>query len=111
LSTGQTLMKLSRPFRPEDEAAADHDAVVWSFKAGYDPQALADLFLRLDRRQQNPKFPVPAMFRSHPVNEARRQAVLSVYDGLARDGGEQPLYVGVENLRRRVPRSKQEFPE
>ena len=43
------------------------------------------------------------------VNEARRQAVMAVYNELAKEPGDPPLYMGVENLRRRVPRSEQEF--
>ncbi|HUG93681.1 MAG TPA: M48 family metallopeptidase [Planctomycetaceae bacterium] len=112
LSTGQTLMRLARPFRPEDEQAADRDAAAWMFQAGYDPRELAELFLQMDRTQQSPSFPVPAMFRSHPVNANRHQAALALYEELAAatpPGGR--LYKGAENLRRRVPRSEQEFAE
>jgi predicted Zn-dependent protease len=103
------LMRLARPFRPEDEEAADRDAVTWAFQNGYDPRELADLFLRMDRQQQQPGFAIPAMFRSHPVNELRHRAALARYDELATQQADAELAIGAENLRRRVPRSEEPF--
>jgi predicted Zn-dependent protease len=111
MSNGATLMRLARPFRPEDEEAADRDAVTWAFEAGYDPRELAELFLRMDRQQNQPGFPVPAMFRSHPVSENRHREAMRLFDELIGKHPEADLAIGAENLKRRVPRSEQAFGE
>ena len=111
LSTGPLLMRLSRPFRPEEEQTADGDGVTWTYQAGYHPHAFAELFLKFDRKQKDPDVPVPSMFRSHPRNRERYQAVLARYEELQRADPNPQLYVGIENLRRRTPKSTQVFPE
>lgn len=108
-STGEMLMRLWRPFRPAEEAAADRDAADWSFAAGYDPHALAAEFDKLQRR--NPSLPIPSMFRSHPATIERYQAITARADELQGQAPNKVLYIGKENLRRRIPRSKKEFPE
>jgi beta-barrel assembly-enhancing protease len=111
MSTGPLLMRLWRPFRPEDEAAADQDAVKWTYQADYDPRALARMFQQFDEEQQDPAAPIPTMFRSHPPNRDRRNAAISEYTKLQRTMPKQELYVGVKNLQQRIPRSQQAFPE
>lgn len=100
-----------RPFRPEDETEADKDGARWSFQAGYDPREMADLFLRLHRRDGPNDNRLPEFLRSHPVPLDRYQTVMAECDRLRAAAPDRLVYVGVENLRRRVARSRKEFPE
>jgi Zn-dependent protease with chaperone function len=109
---GMLLTKaLMRPFRPEDEAEADRDAATWCFQIGYDPRPFAELLLKLQAR--NPGLPaaMPAFLRSHPAPADRHRAVLEVYERLRATAPDARLYIGRENLRRRVTRAQHEFPE
>ncbi len=114
-SAGQSLMRMwARPFRPEDELEADLDATDWAYQAGYDPRELAKALLRLHERNQQKLQPndfLPSFLRSHPYERERYEAVLKRYDELQQAQPRDDLYLGAENLRRRVPRSEQEFPE
>jgi predicted Zn-dependent protease len=101
-----------RPNRPEHESEADSDATRWMMEAGYDPRELARL---LNGWNENHKriapwlsF-VPGFVKSHPDAGRRAQDVLQVAaTNLA--NFPKATYIGVENLRTRTPRSKQEFP-
>ena len=76
---GQGMMMaraLGRPFRPEDEAQADRDAVLWTFQTGYDPRELAELFHRLQRQVGKQPPWLPSFLRSHPVPEQRYRDTL-----------------------------------
>lgn len=114
-SAGQSLVRLwARPFRPEDELQADLDAADWAYKAGYDPRELAKVLLRLHERNQQKLQPndfLPSFLRSHPYERERYEAVVKRYDELQQAQPRDDLYIGAENLQRRVPRSEQEFPE
>ena len=112
MAAGSTLVRMwCRPFRPEDESAADRDGATWAYRLGYDPRRTAALFLKLSTRDQ----PLPAFFpdwlRSHPRWADRHQAILALYDELQKQQPRDRLYVGRENLRRRVPRSQKQFAE
>jgi predicted Zn-dependent protease len=113
LRAGTTLVDLwSHPFRPEDETQADLDAANWLYEAGYDPRQLARLFLRLQERSDSSSSVgqmIPSFLRTHPYHRERYESVLREYDRLQREDPQPDLYIGVENLRRRTPRSKQEF--
>jgi len=101
----------ARPFRPEDEAQADLDATNWMYRAGYDPQELAKLFLRFEElAKQRGQMSLP-FFRTHPYNRDRYESVLKRYRELAVADPRADLYVGARNLWERVPRSKREFEE
>lgn len=112
-STGTTMMRLmGRPFRPEDEAAADRDGARWAFEAGYDPREMADLFARLHHKNQDQKVPFGDFFRTHPYNEDRFDAIMKQYMALKKEmPPEGKLYVGRKNLTQRIAKSEQEFPE
>lgn len=111
LSSGLTLMKMfSRPFQPEDEAEADADGVRWAYEAGYDPRALGELFR--DRRQPpGAGLPMLDFFRSHPPDRERWEAVQRQYHQLQRAQPRDRLYLGRENLQRRVTRAQRAFAE
>lgn len=101
---------LGRPFRPEDEAQADRDAVLWTFRAGYDPRELAELFLRLQRRDEKLTPPLPSFLRSHPVAAERyRDTLQQARQLLAQQPGAE-CYVGRPNLAQRIPRDRKRFP-
>ncbi len=112
LANGSLLTRLAgRPFRPQDEAAADRDGAEWSFRAGYDPQELSRLFERLQQRNLDLKIPFASMFRSHPYNEDRRNAIREQSAELQRANPRRSLYRGRKNLASRTTKSQQEFPE
>ena len=105
------LQVWTRPFRPELEAEADRDGTRWAYAAGYDPRETARLFLSLRDRDKNLPIPLPSFLQSHPAPEGRHQAIMELYDKLQQEKPRQKLYVGRENLRRRMPRAQQEFKE
>ncbi len=108
---GQTMRLFARPFRPEDEAQADADGAAWAYAAGYDPREMARLFLRMHEREQAKNRPdvMPGFLRTHPYSVDRHRAIMVQYEQLARDNPRDKLYIGRENLTRRIPRSEQEF--
>ncbi len=115
-AAGTTVMRLvGRPFRPEDEAAADRDGAAWAYRAGYDPREMARLFDKLHQRHNDPKLPlvheVGNFFRTHPYSDDRCEAIMKQYDELQQQDPRDPLYRGKENLARRIAKSQQEFPE
>ena len=110
-NTMMMTQMFARPFRPEDEAQADLDATNWMYRAGYDPQELAKLFLRFEElAKQRGQVSLP-FFRTHPYNRDRYEAVLKRFRELTEAEPRADLYVGVRNLWERVPRSKREFEE
>jgi beta-barrel assembly-enhancing protease len=108
-STTAMVRLWTRPFRPEDERVADLDAVRWTYKAGYDPREMARVLAKIAQREQNLPAMMPSMFRSHPPADERRQALSDEYEKLQKENPKVRLYVGKENLKRRVARSQQEF--
>jgi predicted Zn-dependent protease len=103
----------ARPFRAEDEAAADRDGVTWALELGYAPLELAGLLERLDERaKQRPGragISLPSFLLTHPPNAERLAAIRALSAEMqAGRPGVRP-YVGRENLRRRIPRSVRVF--
>ena len=103
--------QFARPFRAEDEAAADLDGAKWMHALGYDPQELADVFRRMDQRSPANSARMPSFLRTHPYHAERYAAIKEFADEARKRRPEAKLYVGAENLRRRVPRSVREFAE
>jgi predicted Zn-dependent protease len=97
-----------RPFRPEDEAQADQDGATWTYRAGYDPRAMAVLFNKLQERDRGGQF-APAFLRTHPYHSERRAAIERLYAELQRAEPKSDLYLGRTNLKRRVPMSERRF--
>jgi predicted Zn-dependent protease len=109
---GMMLMKaFMRPFRPEDEAEADRDGARWTYELGYDPQELASMFLRMHERGPGLRDVMPEFLQSHPDYLRRRENVQRIYEELQGDRPKDDLYVGQENLRRRITRAERRFPE
>ncbi|MBN2474347.1 MAG: M48 family metalloprotease [Pirellulales bacterium] len=112
VTAGTTIARLwTRPFQPDDEAEADRDGAAWAYEAGYDPRETGELFLKLRGRNPELPIPMPTFLRSHPPPEGRHRQILSVYAKLKRTQPTAALYIGQENLRRRVARVRQVFPE
>lgn len=99
-----------KPFHPEDELEADRDGATWAYKAGYDPRAMAALFMRLSNKDQAGQF-MPAFLRTHPYHADRQAAVEQLYEELQNSDPRNDLYLGRTNLKRRIPKSEQKFPE
>lgn len=111
-TAGSLMMQIwSRPFRPELEAEADHDGARWAYAAGYDPRETAKLFLNLRDRGKDVQGFLPSLLRSHPAPEGRHKAILELYHKLQQEKPKKKLYIGKENLRRRVTRAQREFRE
>ena len=72
---------------------------------------MARLFLDLHRRGENFQQFMPDFLRSHPAPQGRHQAIMKVHDALQQQNPQPKPYVGRENLRRRLTRFQQEFPE
>ncbi len=109
---GATAMKVwTRPFQPEDEAEADRDGARWAYQAAYDPRELARLILDAQQQLIAHRIPLPPFLQSHPAPADRHKAIMELYEELQRDASKEGLYVGKENLRRRIPRSRQRFAE
>ncbi len=102
--------QFTQPFHPEQETEADEDAIRWMVAAGYDPLEMAKFFQRMhDRDPRQGRF-LPRFLQTHPFPLERFNAVNHLADALtAKTGGN--LYVGRENLKRRLPKNKQRFPE
>lgn len=102
-ATGSVMMRTwMRPFRVEYEREADYDGARWSYLADYDCREMARLFLELARRRNNPQFPIPDFFRSHPPQMERYRAIMQQYQELQAQLPKDELHVGMENLRRRT---------
>lgn len=111
-ATGTAVLRAwTRPFQPEDEMEADRDGATWAYRTGYDPREMARLFANLERRQAGQRIPLPDFLRSHPLPLDRRRAIMEIYRDLEQTEPSEDLYVGRENLRRRVARATREFPE
>jgi predicted Zn-dependent protease len=81
---GATLMRIfTRPFRPEDEAEADADAVRWAYQLGYDPRELTKVFDAMAHQKDARQF-LPGFLQSHPDLKSRKEAVLRLYEELRR---------------------------
>jgi predicted Zn-dependent protease len=112
IATGVSFASLfARPFRPEQEAEADADAVRWMTEIGYEPLELARLFEQWQERDGDRAALMPGFLRTHPLPLERREAVQRE---MLQAGGRRraaPLYRGRENLKRRIPRSERSFRE
>jgi len=117
---------IARGFSPEQESEADAQGERLSIEAGYDPDAAAALFARMQTALHEPhrvqaNTPVgevgqatiealEAYFRTHPPTEER---VRKLNEMVARHHSElagRSFYIGRQNLRERVPKSSQKFP-
>jgi hypothetical protein len=102
--------QFARPFRAEDEAEADLDAGKWIFEIGYDPMEMAEIFRRLDQRYPIGSVRMPSFLRTHPYHADRYEAVKQLSSQLRAANPDTELYIGRENLQKRIPRRIRQFP-
>jgi len=102
------------------ELEADSEGLRMSLAEGYDPNGVIGLFARLftaGGRVRDPRTPLEEMarmagsiltdyFRSHPPTPERMRRLTA----LVRSHSGIRVYRGVENLRKKTARSRQEFP-
>jgi predicted Zn-dependent protease len=91
------------PYAQDREKEADLDGCRWAFQAGYDPRELAEVFRRLNDRDQNRKIPVPSFLRSHPNHIDRFTTIRDASKKLIQTAPNKQLIIGRENLRQRKP--------
>ncbi len=101
----------TQPFRPEQETEADADGARWAFQLGYEPDELARLFASLHERDQHRPQVMPSFLRSHPFHQDRFRDIARLAETLKQQQPANRLYVGQENLKRRIPRTTREFAE
>jgi hypothetical protein len=99
-----------RPFGPEEELEADRDGITWAYRLGYDPRAVQLVFAALAAEGKDGAG-LPAFLRTHPASAEREENLKQTFFKLAAAGGRDPLYVGRENLKRRLTREQSEFSE
>jgi Peptidase family M48 len=109
LSLMQRLFR--RPFGPAEELDADRDGITWAYRAGYDPLALQKVFGALEQAGLAAPDFLPAFIRTHPLTAERRDNLRATYAQLQAAAPNEHLYLGRENLARRLPRSQREFAE
>ncbi len=90
LATGTSLIQQRQiNFTRQDEAEADRVGIQTLARAGFDPNAMADFFARMDRalRPGNDDSNVPGLLRTHPVTVTRISDAKARAQGMA---DEQP---------------------
>lgn len=126
---GQTLELARRlaasSFTPDQELEADAQGLRMSIEAGYDPDAAAALFLRMQatlRESAPATTPVgevtqsiggalESFFRSHPPSAERSRQLEDIVNRHRSSLHGAAFYVGKQNLRNRIQKSKHEFPD
>ena len=112
MQMNSAMMQLfRRPFGPEEELEADRDGITWACRAGYDPRALGEIYRAFDAAGKNPPEFMPAFFRTHPLTAERRENLTKTFADLQAAEPRANLYLGRENLTRRLTRAQREFAE
>ena len=113
-------------YTPYEELEADAQGMRLSIEAGYEPDAGPTTFARLKQRLGETTPPhastpagevaeavgeaVASYFQTHPPSEKRERQLIHLE---ARNRGTlsgRLFYIGAENYRRRIPRTREEFP-
>jgi predicted Zn-dependent protease len=100
-----------RPFGPEEELEADRDGITWAYRLGYDPRAVRLIYDALEAKGGGLPHVLPAFLRTHPLSPERHENLQATFAALAAAEPRPRLYLGRENLARRLTRQQQEFPE
>src|SRR5262245_48514064 len=108
---GQMQQLFRLPFNPAQEAEADRDGITWAYRAAYDPRAVEQVYEAMQAAGvAAPEF-MPAFLRTHPLTAERRESLRAAYGELQAAAPNEKLYLGQENLARRIPRPQREFAE
>jgi predicted Zn-dependent protease len=113
-------------FAPYQELEADAEGEALAIAAGYDPEAAEALFLRMKAQFNEPSATrattpvgelrqavegsVGALFRSHPPSEDRARQLRELVSEQRGALAGKSVYVGEENLRRRMARTRLQIP-
>ena len=108
-----TLMQqlFRRPFGPAEELDADTDGITWAYHVGYDPLALAQVYTAMEAAGLTTPAFLPSFLRTHPLTADRREHLLTIYNSLQAAQPQPHLYLGRQNLVRRLARQQREFAE
>ena len=117
---------LTAGYNKYQEFEADEQGVRLSIQAGYNPEAGAVVFNRLkpmagERTRPEAKTPagevvqaldeaMGSYLRSHPSSDERMRRLKGLIVKNRERLSERDIYEGIENYRRRVPRTQEEFP-
>jgi len=109
-----------------EELEADEQGERLSIEAGYDPDAGPAVFARLQQRvKENKRLPaqtpagevtqavgeaVLSYFQTHPPSAKRERQLADLEARKRRTLSGRVFYVGAENYRRKIPRTREEFP-
>jgi len=106
-----TLMQrlFRRPFGPAEELDADTDGITWAYHAGYDPLELGQVYTAMEAAGLSAPSFLPSFLRTHPFAADRRDHLLSIYNSLQTADPQPHLYLGRQNLMRRLTRQQREF--
>jgi len=118
---------ITRGFSPEQESEADAQGERLSIEAGYNPDAAAALFARMQTALHEPRrvqanTPVgevaqastealEAYFRTHPPSEERVRKLNAMVAQHRSELAGRAFYIGKQNLRERVAKSSRKFPD
>jgi predicted Zn-dependent protease len=105
----QQLFRL--PFNPDQEAEADRDGITWAYRAGYDPRAVEQVYEAMQAAGVAGSDFLPGFLRTHPLTAERRESLRATYAELQAAAPSDKLYLGRENLARRITRTQREFAE
>ena len=113
-------------FSPQQELEADAQGERLSIESGYDPDAAAALFARMQTASHEParvQANTPAgevvqaageamvsYFRTHPPSQQRALRLRDMVTRHRRELAGRPVYVGRQNLGERTPKSEHEYP-
>lgn len=93
LATGTSLIQQQQiNFTRQDEAEADRVGIQTLSRSGYDPDAMAEFFARMDRalRPGNNDSDVPELLRTHPVTTSRISDARSRAEVIKRETATRP---------------------
>jgi predicted Zn-dependent protease len=107
LSVMQQLFR--QPFGPEEELEADRDGVTWAYHLGYDPRTVQQVYVAMEQAGLGAPAFLPAFLRSHPLTSDRAEKLRAAYAALQTAEPKARLYLGRENLKRRITRQQKEF--
>jgi predicted Zn-dependent protease len=99
------------PFGPEEELEADRDGITWAHRAGYDPRAVEQVYAAMENAGLSAPAFLPEFLRTHPQSAERRANLRESCERLRAPEAQPRLYLGRENLARRIARAQREFAE
>jgi predicted Zn-dependent protease len=100
-----------QPFGPDEELEADQDGITWAYRLGYDPRTVEQVYLAMENAGLTAPAFLPTFLRTHPLTADRREHLRTTYANLQAAQPNPRLYLGRQNLTRKITRQDQEFAE